>query len=594
MIIDEFKQVTLTNSFVVEFLSLNKDNEELCNACEEVLERFCRTAQEFITNHAKTENNKREMSGVLAYLKTFEKTLDGRLLDMSESVEKSLSQTTMSVADKVSGQISGLIMAMNQTMSLAMDRLNVNSISETLNESIKTWLSASMKNSNEEMKSLMSMIEKEMKEHITKNVIEPIHKSHEKMLEQVSKLPEQLTDVIDDANVRDTLDDYHNDWNESMRNMERKVREVEKNVGSQIKGIMDKYQEQNKMTTVQQQHLKDQIKTIPVMTKGVISDVLQQLQKESQKVTLTLNQTQQQLSKIQLELKENNKDINTIKTTTDQVSNKVGILDRNLHSNEVKSANSNKLKGMVGEDKLYDLLTDILMVRDGYIVEKVSGQTCNCDIVIKRDNHPTIRVESKAHGQNTNEKVRYREVEKFQRDLMQQNSHGIFVSLYSSIVGVSNFEIQQLSNGKFAIYLSNNNYDIDVIVDMIRLIYKLDSIVLKSNDGDDVNIVKVTTECMTRVQSYIKDYGNKINSVKMHMKESMSLLNEIQLDMIAKVMLGDKGEIVEIKDKRDTKVNPSEIKDKVKCEWCNKEFIKNSGLSSHKKTCKSKPVDPNP
>ena len=92
-------------------------------------------------------------------------------------------------------------------------------------------------------------------------------------------------------------------------------------------------------------------------------------------------------------------------------------------------------KGKYGEDKLYSLLCERLTSREDYTVSMVCGQAHNCDMNVKRIGHPDIRIESKAIGENTNEKVRTCAVEKFRNDLLSTDSHGIFVSLYSGIVG---------------------------------------------------------------------------------------------------------------------------------------------------------------
>jgi PIN domain nuclease of toxin-antitoxin system len=202
----------------------------------------------------------------------------------------------------------------------------------------------------------------------------------------------------------------------------------------------------------------------------------------------------------------------------------------------VKNISSTKVRGTEGEDRLYEMLTERLRAKDGYVVERVSGQSYSCDIAIKREKYPTIRLESKAHGLGTNEKVRYKEVEKFQRDLLQANNHGIFVSLYSGIVGIGNLEVHQLANGKFAVYLSNNHFDVDTIVDMLQLLYKLDSIV--NSAKEDCGDLRVTVETMTRIKSYLQDYAKKINSIKAHMRDSISMLNEVQFDMIEAVLMG--------------------------------------------------------
>jgi len=122
-----------------------------------------------------------------------------------------------------------------------------------------------------------------------------------------------------------------------------------------------------------------------------------------------------------------------------------------INSNNSFKGSSNSFNGSIAEDTLYNLLSEKLMLRDGFSVTKVNGKSHSCDILVQREDFPDISIESKAHGQNTGEKVRTKEIEKFERDLHELDNHGIFVSIYNEIVGKGSLEIKQLPNAKFAI-----------------------------------------------------------------------------------------------------------------------------------------------
>jgi len=160
------------------------------------------------------------------------------------------------------------------------------------------------------------------------------------------------------------------------------------------------------------------------------------------------------------------------------------------------------------------------------------------NINIRRLGQSDIRLESKAHGEGTMEKVRQKEVQRFQDDLLGLNAHGIFVSLHSGIVGKGEVELEQLANGKFAVFLSNNNYDISIIHDFVQLFYRLDQICnVKQGSEEDVSI-KVSPETMRRVQLYLKDFTGKVSTIKSHLKEGLSVLNEMTFDMIERALMG--------------------------------------------------------
>lgn len=218
-------------------------------------------------------------------------------------------------------------------------------------------------------------------------------------------------------------------------------------------------------------------------------------------------------------------------------------------------------KGAIGETTLADALGARLLNRDGFIVELVNNLAYNCDILVKRETYPSIRVESKAYVGRVN----YNEVIKFERDLLALNNHGVFVSLHSQISNVSNFEIRQLENGKFAVYLSKNNYDTDSIVNMLYVIYKLDALCCTATTDVGINVSK---ENMSKLRSLLCDYSQKLNIVKANLKDNITIISNIQLDIIEKLILN---------------TVPQE-KDKQNCETCGKTFTKR-GILQHQKKC---------
>lgn len=220
-------------------------------------------------------------------------------------------------------------------------------------------------------------------------------------------------------------------------------------------------------------------------------------------------------------------DVRTVCTKLDGLDKQ---LTRNMtHTRTIGSSN---------ENRLFNMLTDRLMNRDGYRLEQVNGQSHGCDIQIEKINAPTVRVEVKAHGERTGEKVRYKEVERFRDDLIRLNEHGLMISLYSGIVSIGSIEIEQLPNGKFAAFLSNNNYDVDIIVNMLHLIYKLDTISRESTDASEPhNYIRVPTEAMIRIRSYVKDYTKRLQSAKVHLRETIAIINDVQMDVIEKVLM---------------------------------------------------------
>lgn len=251
--------------------------------------------------------------------------------------------------------------------------------------------------------------------------------------------------------------------------------------------------------------------------------------------------------------------LSSIKQSQEQISDKIDTF--------TVSRNSNRYKGEEGESGLMNILESKLHLRDGYNVQYVKSIPHSCDILVKRDGYPDIRIESKAHGRDNGENVRVAEVKKFESDLLMLNNHGIFVSLYSGICGKGSFEIELLANNKFAVYLSNNRYDSDLIIEVIKLLYRLDRITGdKSSDS-----IALSTDKLMRIKTYIIDFSRKIEELKSTLRNGIRILNEITLDMIDKSLTGNDEQLHSV---------PG-----FACDKCGHVCANKSGLTLHKKKC---------
>jgi len=249
--------------------------------------------------------------------------------------------------------------------------------------------------------------------------------------------------------------------------------------------------------------------------------------------------------------------LNSVKANTEELRTKIDAMN--------VTRNTNRYKGEQGENGIYEPLSQKLMSRDGFEVEDVHSQTNACDILVKRINFPDVRIECKAYK----DRVKTSEVQKFQSDVSRLSCHAIFVSLYSGICGKTNLEIEQLANGKFAVYISNNNFDIDTIVEFIHLLYRLDSLTSIDNNGT----LSISAESVSRIQALLSDFTRKLGTIKTHMKSSLNLLNELTFDMVEKIITGNDIQVV--------------IQEHVqfRCEKCSKSFKNLAGLKSHQSRC---------
>lgn len=538
--------VTFKDSYIVEFLLKHASNKILLNASVGVLKSFFRSSEEFMDNYSINDNMTNHINALESSYKSYVNMVDHRL----DEVNQNISCISESITDKISAQVTKILLVTEDMVSRTIKQLDVSTISNTLNESIQLWLRDTLIDNNS---MIVSELEDNIKNYMNTNLITPLIDHQTKVIENVNRIPSQVVNDIDTSNTGIMLDHIGKRW-------EIDVSTIRSNIMSIDDGIVDliqKWANMKELDTLQQKHIIDTIQNVPMITKGVMNDIIRNLEQQSYDVNTTLNNAQQQLLNISA-------GVSGIQTN---LSTKIATIERKIQTTQIK--------GIIGENGLFDKLAERLKDRDGYSVEKVSGYARSCDIVINRTSYPTIRIECKAVGKDTGEKVHRIDVEKFKRDLLSVNNHGIFVSLHSAIVGIGAVEIQQLSNGKFAIYLSNNNYDINIIEDMLHVLYKLDR-VLNSDVEDDT--ILLSTETMMHIKRYITDFNGKISTLKAQMKESINVLNSIQLSALETTILGMPLAEKEAKEKL------SEMD--MTCKWCNKTFRSKQGFIGHGQKCK--------
>jgi hypothetical protein len=175
---------------------------------------------------------------------------------------------------------------------------------------------------------------------------------------------------------------------------------------------------------------------------------------------------------------------------------------------------------------------------------------------------------------------------KFKRDLTTQNCHGILWSIQSGIHGkAETFDMEQLPNGKVALYMSNTANNESFIKDAVDVLYTIISLMDKK-DSDDEVYKKFTPAEVNRIRDYIKDFMEKTRNALHHANETVAFIENVKktyLPMLRQMLTNE--------------IMPSDEMtaaddDKETCEFCNKEFKKGKGMNVHKSKCKEKPTTP--
>jgi hypothetical protein len=313
------------------------------------------------------------------------------------------------------------------------------------------------------------------------------------------------------------------------------------------------------------------------MIKGTLSEILKDMTAEKSHTLAVVKGISSQVSAVERNNNDTKSQTAVLMKVCDNVVSKLDSLSERL----TLQNNSNRIKGQTGENKLYDKLCDRLTTRENFHIEQVTSQAHNCDFKISKLGCCDVRVETKAHGEKTGTKVRQSEVSRFQDDLLSTNSHGIMVSLYSQIVGKGEMDIEQLSNGKIAIYLANNNFDCDIIYDMLQIIYKLDSFFNANNKDSSGEFVKVPFETLRKVRLYMKDFVLKIDQAKTSAKEIINILNQVTFEKIEMLLMGGHDQPPSA-----PSTPPESVSGDIRCDTCDKNFKTKAGFLSHMKTHK--------
>lgn len=217
-------------------------------------------------------------------------------------------------------------------------------------------------------------------------------------------------------------------------------------------------------------------------------------------------------------------------------------------------------KGQDGERDIIDMLSEKLPSRNGYSVESVRGVVNNCDIVVKCEGYENIHIDVKNY--EAGGKIRTNVVEKFRCDLIGLNVSGIMVSLWSGIVSKSSVEIEQLPNGKYAVYLSNTGMNVDMVTEFIYLLHTLER--YSARDG-----IQMHPDTLSKIRDIVLDGVRKIGDIRTHLTASISIINDLNISTINTLLMNS----IEVKD--------SEVIDSDTCPLCSKKFSTKQKCRSH-------------
>lgn len=441
------------------------------------------------------------------------------------------------IKESLSEKMIGFVLNIKDVVSTSLDRLNV----ESLRESMGSQFDLIRKETKVDIQEIMQSYKIEVTNEVKKSTTE-IMKRNEEILEEVRNIKIEDSEIYEKIKTN-TID--------TITKLSDKLSMIEKDVNEKLMKTVSMINESKEVSNVQYTFLLSEMQRVPKLIKGALSDTLHRVEQIEQDVKTVL---------------QDNPKMKMIQSENDKMMLKLDDISSHLLSKRIKEENNSSVKGSEGEKRLLDGLSEQLMCRDGYRIENVSGQSHECDLIVKREGYRSIRIESKAYK----DKVRTSEVDKFCRDLLECEDHGIFVSLHSGIVGRCNNEIQQLASGRIAVYLTNNNYNIENIISVIYMIYILDDVIDKNKE--EVDGIVISQECFQKIREKIAETNNYMTQATTKLKESLQFMYKLELSWIESMILGN---IINENSKRQN------------CRYCGNSLSINS-ISRHEQKCKMK------
>jgi hypothetical protein len=238
-------------------------------------------------------------------------------------------------------------------------------------------------------------------------------------------------------------------------------------------------------------------------------------------------------------------------------------LNTNLTSHLNRYTNST-YKGQLAENRIDELLCSIYKSSE---IVKTTKESKSGDLLLNRTNMSPILFEVKDYNVN----VPIHEIDKFIRDVNENNISGVMLSISSGIANKNNFQIDITKNNNICIYIHNMNYDIEKIRLAVDIIDNLSN-KLKINK----NNITISTETIEQInneyQTFILKRDMAINQIKESTKKTIQYIEEMELKSLNNYLSS-----------KFSFKNSSTLK----CELCNSFIGTNlKSLAVHKRKCK--------
>ena len=193
-----------------------------------------------------------------------------------------------------------------------------------------------------------------------------------------------------------------------------------------------------------------------------------------------------------------------------------------------RTLNNSSTKGDLAENMLVDSLCQALPTHEITKNSDKKAQRGRMDIIISKSDKPKILIDSKNHKTN----VSGDEVEKFKRDILRGNNHGILVSCNSGIRDKKNFQIDFFDNDCIGMYICNNGTTANEIVKAINIIYAIHPKISEFKNKS----LQLTPEQLQVLNDIKTNMNDKIKSIKSHASLIIDDCQEIVINRFKEIL----------------------------------------------------------
>ena len=221
-----------------------------------------------------------------------------------------------------------------------------------------------------------------------------------------------------------------------------------------------------------------------------------------------------------------NQSINGLKESTLPSQTKL-IDDLGEFLGKYKNSSS---KGKCGEQRLNSLLNELYSNSE---ITDTTGIKASGDFIMKRVNKPTVLFENKEYDYN----IPKDEVQKFIRDIENQNTSGVFISQYSGITFKDNFQID-INKGNVLVYIQYCEYTPDKIRLAVDIIDNLSEKIADIVTDEDTNTIskEMLDDINDEFHRYVSQKEGLIMVLRDFNKKMTAQIDDIQFPTLDKYL----------------------------------------------------------